>query len=268
MILNGVNTMADVKTLTIHGTTYDIKDENARNSISTLQSTVSGHTSDISGLETDVSALQGTVSGHTSDISGLETDVSALQGTVSGHTSDISGLESEVSALQGTVSGHTSDISGLESEVSSLQGTVSGHTSDISSIESSLTHTVYGEWFFNNTIPQTDTQISEMAPNMHLIDLGSFTVEEAGDFGVVVSGIQLTNGTNNTEIFISVNGTTTLIATSPNREDITNITGLGIVHINTGVNSIKVGLRKTGGETSPVLKAYNAIFAILFKVEK
>ena len=236
MILNGVITMADVKTLTIHGTTYDIKDENARNSISALQSTVSGHTTDISGLESDVSALQGTVSGHTT--------------------------------LQGTVSGHTTDISGLESDVSALQGTVSGHTTDINYIKSSLTHTIYGEWFFNNTIPQTDTTISEMAPNMHLIDLSSFTVEEAGDFGVVVSGIQLTNGTNNTEIFIYVNGETTLIATSPNRGDITNITGLGVVHVNTGVNNIKVGLRKTGGETSPVLKAYSAIFAILFKVKK
>ena len=260
--------MAEVKTLTIHGTTYDIKDENARNSISTLQSTVSGHTSGISGLESDVSTLQSTVSGHTSDISELESDVSTLQGTVSGHTSDISELKSDVSTLQGTVSGHTSDISELKSDVSTLQGTVSDHTSDIDSIKSSLTHTVYGEWLFNNTIPQTDVIISEMAPNLHLIDLGSFTVEEAGDFGVVVSGIQLTNGTNNTEIFISVNGTTTLIATAPNREDITNITGLGIVHINSGANNVKVGLRKTGGEKSPVLKAYSAIFVILFKVKK
>ena len=50
--------MADVKTLTVHGTTYNIKDENARNSISTLQSTVSGHTTDISGLKSNVSTLQ------------------------------------------------------------------------------------------------------------------------------------------------------------------------------------------------------------------
>ena len=77
--------MADVKTLTVHGTTYNIKDENARNSISTLQSTVSGHTTDISGLKSNVSTLQSTVSGHTTDISGLESDVSTLQSTVSGH---------------------------------------------------------------------------------------------------------------------------------------------------------------------------------------
>ena len=98
--------MADVKTLTVHGIPYSIKDETARNSINTLQSKVTGNTGKISSLEETVSTLQSTVSGHTSSISSINGEIDTLQSTVSSHTDDISGIESNVSTLQSTVSRH------------------------------------------------------------------------------------------------------------------------------------------------------------------
>jgi len=74
----------------------DLSDAN----LSTLSSTVAGHTSSISSLSS-------TVSGHTSTLS-------SLGSTVSGHTSTLSSLGS-------TVSGHTSSISSLGSRVTALE---------------------------------------------------------------------------------------------------------------------------------------------------
>ena len=81
--------MADVKTLTVHGIPYSIKDETARKNIGTLQSTVSGHTSDISDIEGNVSALQ-------SKVSTLQSTVSGHTGSISQNTSDINTIESEI----------------------------------------------------------------------------------------------------------------------------------------------------------------------------
>lgn len=98
--------MADVKTLTVHGIPYTIKDETARNNIGTLQSTVSGHTDNISSLEETVSTLQSTVSGHTGSISSINGEIDTLQSTVSRHTSSISSINGKVDILQSTVNGH------------------------------------------------------------------------------------------------------------------------------------------------------------------
>jgi len=113
--------MADVKTLTVHGTTYNIKDDTARNNIGTLQSTVSGHTSDISEIEGNVNTLQSTVSGHTDSISSIEGEVNTLQSTVSGHTSSISSIEGEVGTLQSGIESANSSISQLSTSLLNAQ---------------------------------------------------------------------------------------------------------------------------------------------------
>ena len=82
--------------------------------VSTLSSTVGGHTTKIGALET-------TVETHTSDISGLKTKDTTLQNA-------IDAVEGDVSTLSSTVSGHTSDINSLESAVDE-------HTSDIQNLE-------------------------------------------------------------------------------------------------------------------------------------
>lgn len=87
--------MADVKTLTIHGTTYDIKDETARNAITelendvtTLKSNTTTNTSDIKELTTRVSTAEENI-----------TDLEVLPSIVSSNTDDIEALDSFTSAM-------------------------------------------------------------------------------------------------------------------------------------------------------------------------
>lgn len=96
--------------------------------VSTLESTVSGHTQSISALNT-------AISNHASDISQLvrrvqnaEDDIDALQSTVGGHTTALSEVQGTVTDLQtrlttaeGTVASHDTAISTLQTKVSNIE---------------------------------------------------------------------------------------------------------------------------------------------------
>lgn len=70
--------MADVKTLTVHGIPYSIKDETARNNIttlsprvSTLESKVDNHAERITQNETDITQINGNLDNVENDVAGL-----------------------------------------------------------------------------------------------------------------------------------------------------------------------------------------------------
>lgn len=92
--------------------------------ITTVNTTVGGHTTAISGLTSDVSAIQTTVSEQTSDISALET-------TVSGHTSDITTLQSTVGIHTTQIDTNATDIDALEDRATTDEGLISTNATNI-----------------------------------------------------------------------------------------------------------------------------------------
>ena len=96
--------------------------------VDALESTVGGHTTSIGSLNT-------AVSGHPSDISGLSGRVQTAEGNItslqiasgthasdiSQAQSDISDLQSRVSALETTVGQHSTDIATLQSTISDIE---------------------------------------------------------------------------------------------------------------------------------------------------
>ena len=221
--------MADVKTLTVHGIPYSIKDETARNKIVTVQSTVSGHSDSISSIEDEIDTLQSTVSGHTTDISGIKGNVSTLQSTVS-----------------------------------TLQSTVSGHTSSISSINSTLETKVTGDWFFNDTTPQSDITVPK-TPNFADLYSGNFNNASGGSYLISVTGLLFQSGIGNIEVVVSVNGVDTKIGTIPTNENLVYGSCTGVVSVTAGDNHIKIKARGTHGEST--FKAYSGIFVTMVKVK-
>ena len=65
--------MADVSKFMIDGTTYNVKDATARDSISTI-------TQKNTEQDSKITQLESTVGGHTSSISSMEEDITELQG--------------------------------------------------------------------------------------------------------------------------------------------------------------------------------------------
>ena len=132
-------------------------------SVSSLQTTVSGHTEQIASLTIttnsitqSVSSLTTTVNGHTSQISTLRTDLNGISATVTAdhttlgtHTTQIGSLQvttnsitQSVSSLTTTVNGHTSQISTLRTDLNGISATVTAdhttlgtHTTQIGSLQ-------------------------------------------------------------------------------------------------------------------------------------
>ena len=132
-------------------------------SVSSLQTTVNGHTTSIgqltittNNLTASVSSISDTVSGHTTSIGQLQVtansltaSVSSLNTTVSGHTTSIGQLtiktdniSQSVSSLTTTVNGHTSQISTLRTDLNGISATVTAdhttigtHTTQIGSLQ-------------------------------------------------------------------------------------------------------------------------------------
>ena len=88
--------MADVKTLTIHGTTYDIKDANARDSISTLESKVTQAESNINTLEGKATQAESDINTLEGKVTQAESDINTLEGKATQAESDINNLETSI----------------------------------------------------------------------------------------------------------------------------------------------------------------------------
>lgn len=122
--------------------------------------------SQFTNLSNDVSSLSSTVSGHTSDISDLskrigsvEDDVMAIPGRIDDDEVRIGNLESQVESAEGnidslttTVSGHTDDITGLNADLQAANDNIYSIQGDITDINETLTanDTKYKELLINS----------------------------------------------------------------------------------------------------------------------
>ena len=92
--------------------------------VDALESTVGGHTTSIGSLNTAVSS-------HTSDISGLSGRVQTAEGNITSLQTASGTHASDISQAQ-------SDISDLQSRVSALETTVGQHSTDIATLQSTI----------------------------------------------------------------------------------------------------------------------------------
>ena len=114
-------------------------------SVSSLQTTVNGHTTSIGQLtiKTDsisqsVSSLTTTVNGHTSQISTLRTDLNGISATVTADHTTLGTHTTQIGSLQVTTNSISQEVSNISDEVDAVSGTVTTHTSQISTLRTDL----------------------------------------------------------------------------------------------------------------------------------
>lgn len=241
--------MADVKSITVHGETYDIKDETARNSISTLNESVS--------------TLESHDSQHTKQITALQTSISDNSGDIDTLQENLGSVTSRVTAAEGNISTLTTQTSGNTASISSLDGRMGSAESEISTLKTQMATKVTGDWLFNNYTPQTDQQIP-LTPNFLTAYSDNFNAS-GGVYLITVIGLLMQGGQGNTEVMISVNGENNLIANMPTNENQYYSACTGIVNIPAGNNDIKVLLRNTNAPGA--LKAYSTLFITAVKIK-
>ena len=114
-------------------------------SVSSLQTTVSGHTEQIASLTIttnsitqSVSSLTTTVNGHTSQISTLRTDLNGISATVTADHTTLGTHTTQIGSLQVTTNSISQSVSNISDEVDAVSGTVTTHTSQISTLRTDL----------------------------------------------------------------------------------------------------------------------------------
>ena len=114
-------------------------------SVSSLQTTVGGHTEQIASLTIttnsitqSVSSLTTTVNGHTSQISTLRTDLNGISATVTADHTTLGTHTTQIGSLQVTTNSISQEVSNISDEVDTVSGTVTTHTSQISTLRTDL----------------------------------------------------------------------------------------------------------------------------------
>ena len=175
----GTNT-SDISSLKTRVTTNE-------NDIDTLQSSVEGINTNITSIEgnidtveSSVSTLQQTVSGHTTDITDLKskvqkntTNITSLQGNVSTLQGDLDTAEENVSTLQ-------TSVSGLQSSVSTNTQNIATNTQSIESIQEAMASTQHFRGYY-----QTIAEITELEGHT-----GDFAYCAEDEFKYVYNGEQ------------------------------------------------------------------------------
>lgn len=88
--------MADVKSITVHGVKYDIKDSTARTDINTLEGKVIQAESDINTLEGKVTQAESDINTLEGKVTQTESDINTLAGKATQAESDINTLKTSV----------------------------------------------------------------------------------------------------------------------------------------------------------------------------
>lgn len=157
------------------------------NDIDTLQSSVEGINTNITSIEgnidtveSSVSTLQQTVSGHTTDITDLKskvqkntTNITSLQGNVSTLQGDLDTVEEDVSTLQ-------TSVSGLQSSVSTNTQNIATNTQSIENIQEAMASTQHFRGYY-----QTIAEITELEGHT-----GDFAYCAEDEFKYVYNGEQ------------------------------------------------------------------------------
>lgn len=110
--------------------------------VSSLQTTVGGHTTQIGQLQITTQNLTASVSSLTTTVNGHTTSISQLTITTNSISQDVSNISDEVDVVSGTVTTHTSQISTLRTDLNGISATVTAdhttlgtHTTQIGSLQ-------------------------------------------------------------------------------------------------------------------------------------
>ena len=106
--------------------------------ISTINSSISDISTDITNLESDLSDLTTTVNNTSTDVTDLQSDLSALTTTVNNTSTDVTDLQSEFSGLANDVTDLSTDITNTQSDLSTLTSTVGDISTDVTGLESDI----------------------------------------------------------------------------------------------------------------------------------
>ena len=108
------------------------------NDIDTLQSSVEGINTNITSIEGNIDTVEGSVSTLQQTVSGHTTDITDLKSKVQTNTTNIASLQGKVGTLQGDLDTVEEDVSTLQTSVSGLQSSVSTNTQNIATNTQSI----------------------------------------------------------------------------------------------------------------------------------
>ena len=110
--------------------------------VSSLQTTVGGHTTQIGQLQITTQNLTASVSSVSDTVSGHTMQIGQLTITTNSISQEVSNVSDEVDAVSGTVTTHTSQISTLRTDLNGISATVTAdhttlgtHTTQIGSLQ-------------------------------------------------------------------------------------------------------------------------------------
>ena len=184
----------DVSTIkdTVGTNTSDISSLKTRvatneNDIDTLQSSVKGINTNITSIEGNIDTVEGSVSTLQQTVSGHTTDITDLKSKVQTNTTNITSLQGNVSTLQGnldtvegTVGTLQTSVSGLQSSVSTNTQNIATNTQSIESIQEAMASTQHFRGYY-----QTIAEITKLQGHT-----GDFAYCAEDEFKYVYNGEQ------------------------------------------------------------------------------
>lgn len=103
-------------------------DEQLNKSPGGLDDEVADLKTDVSSLKTRMTTAEGSLTSLQGTVSGLSTDLDSLESTVAGHTTDITGIGGAIDRIDG-------DIVTINGKLTTDEATIATHTSDISDLK-------------------------------------------------------------------------------------------------------------------------------------
>lgn len=116
--------------LIVHTEVSNVEDLNAINA-----TTLGGHAANYFAKATDVTTLQSTVKTHASEILNMKNSLSSLQQTVNDNSTTLNRLSSTVDGHSTSISTLKKSVSGYGTSISNLQNTISGYNSKFSQLD-------------------------------------------------------------------------------------------------------------------------------------
>ena len=116
--------------LVVHTEASNVEDLNAINA-----TTLGGHAANYFAKATDITTLQSTVKTHASEILTMKNSLSSLQQTANDNSTTLSLLSSTVDDHSTSISTLKKSVSGYDTSIRNLQNTISGYSSKFSQLD-------------------------------------------------------------------------------------------------------------------------------------
>lgn len=156
-------------------TKIDTAMKNNADAISTLGTTVSGHTTAIAGNTSDIATAQSDISSLGTRVTAVETKNTEQDTAISTNASDIDSLETRASTLESGLSSQDLRIQSLESDNTTNIANIATNTSDISTLQTNLNNF---ETKFNLT---NITNITSISGYSSIVESCSITLAQNSD---------------------------------------------------------------------------------------